>query len=258
MKITILVDNCAALPSSLGSRLIAEWGFSAYLHEPRILYDTGLTGIALINNMRALEMDPDDPDYLVLSHGHVDHTGGMIKLMDMRTRPLTVVAHEEAFSRNTGFTIDDLRRRNARVIAIREPYTVAGNVIASGGIPRRWGPSHLGGVADEVPDDMALYIKTGSGLVVVTGCGHSGPENIVEYGLQLTGAGKLRAIMGGLHFMGLGRARMDEAAGYLASRNPEMVAAMHCTGIEGQAVLMGMLGGRFRVGGVGSTFEFDV
>gem|GEM_PF-116938 len=256
VRVTVLVDNCAAQPSSLGSRLLAEWGFSAYLHEPRILYDTGLTGLALINNMRALGIDPDDPDYLVLSHGHLDHTGGVIKLLDMRTRPLTVIAHEVALSRGAGFTADDLRRRNARVVAIREPREVAGGVIASGGIPRRWGPSHVGGVADEVPDDMALYLKAGSGLVAITGCGHSGVENIVEYGLQLTGAGRLRAIIGGLHFMGLGRARMEEAARYLASRDPEVVAAMHCTGLEGQAVLMGALGGGFRVGGVGSEFEF--
>jgi len=47
----------------------------------------------------------------VLSHGHVDHTGGVIKLINMRTRPLTVVAHEGVFSRNTGFTIDELRRK---------------------------------------------------------------------------------------------------------------------------------------------------
>jgi 7,8-dihydropterin-6-yl-methyl-4-(beta-D-ribofuranosyl)aminobenzene 5'-phosphate synthase len=87
------------------------WGFSAYVHETRIIYDTGLTEMALINNMRALNIDPDDPDYLVLSHGYVDHTGGVIKLMNMRTRPLTVVAHEGVFSRNTGFTIDELRRK---------------------------------------------------------------------------------------------------------------------------------------------------
>ncbi|WP_243666907.1 hypothetical protein [Vulcanisaeta sp. JCM 16159] len=52
MKITILVDNYATQLSSLSRRLLGEWGFAAYVHDYRILYDTGLTGTALLNNMR--------------------------------------------------------------------------------------------------------------------------------------------------------------------------------------------------------------
>ncbi|WP_243675257.1 hypothetical protein [Vulcanisaeta distributa] len=53
MKITILVDNYATQLSSLSRRLLGEWGgFAAYVHDYKILYDTGLTGTALLNNMR--------------------------------------------------------------------------------------------------------------------------------------------------------------------------------------------------------------
>jgi 7,8-dihydropterin-6-yl-methyl-4-(beta-D-ribofuranosyl)aminobenzene 5'-phosphate synthase len=63
-----------------------------------------------------------------------------------------------------------------------------------------------------VPDDVALYLKPPRGLVALTGCGRAGVENIVEYGLQIAGADKLYAIIGGLHFMGLPEARVKEAA----------------------------------------------
>ena len=65
------------------------------------------------------------------------------------------------------------------------------------------GPPHLGAVTDEIPDDMALYIKHGNGLITITGCGHAGVENIIEYGLQITGLDRLYAVIGGLHFLGL-------------------------------------------------------
>ena len=267
MRITILVDNCASMPVSLRARLLAEWGFSAYLHEPRILLDTGLSGYALINNARALGIDPDEPEYLVLSHRHLDHTGGVIKFLGVRSRPLRIVAHENLFARaisadeggvidvGANFTEEDLRRRNVELTLIRDPYRLPGGVLVSGEIPRRWGPSHAGGVGDAVPDDMALYVNTPRGLVIVTGCGHSGPENTVEYGLQLTGAGGVRAIIGGLHFMGLDEDRMREAADYLAGKRPELVVGTHCTGIVGQAVIRERVRDSFALGGVGASFE---
>jgi 7,8-dihydropterin-6-yl-methyl-4-(beta-D-ribofuranosyl)aminobenzene 5'-phosphate synthase len=53
MKITILVDNYLTQPSSLRMRLLGEWGFAAYVYGYRILYDTGLSGTTLLNNMKA-------------------------------------------------------------------------------------------------------------------------------------------------------------------------------------------------------------
>ena len=267
MRITVLVDNYAARPVSLRGKLLAEWGFSAYLHEPRILFDTGLSGYALINNARALGISLDEPDYLVLSHRHSDHTGGVIKFLDTRSRPIRIVAHENLFARATvvdergefeigvNFTKDDLRRRNADLTLIKDPHALPGDVLVSGEIPRRWGPSHAGGVGDAIPDDMALYVNGPQGLVVITGCGHSGPENTVEYGLQLTGTDRIHAIIGGLHFMGLDEHRMREAADYIASRRPELVVGTHCTGIVGLAILWERMRDSFALGGVGASFE---
>lgn len=267
MKITILVDNYLTQLLSLRLRLLSEWGFAAYVHDYKILYDTGLSGTALLNNMKALGISPDEPDYLVLSHRHIDHTGGVKALLASRSRPLTVIAHENLFAKayakdekgeveiGVNFTREELESKGARLILIKGPYKIAEGVWASGEIPRRWGPSHTGVVSDLVPDDMALYIKRPDGLVAITGCGHAGVENIVEYGLQITGADRLLAVIGGLHFMGLPESRIKEAVQYLKNKGPRLVAGTHCTGISGIAALQSAMPGVAAPGGAGVSFE---
>jgi 7,8-dihydropterin-6-yl-methyl-4-(beta-D-ribofuranosyl)aminobenzene 5'-phosphate synthase len=247
-----------AQPPSVRAGLLGEWGFAAYINDYRTLLDTGLSGTALLNNMRALGVDPDEPDVLVLSHRHIDHTGGLRALLDARSRPLTVIAHADFLA---GARISDanlareyLESRGARLVLIREPYRVAEGLWVSGEIPRRWGPSHVP-AGDVVPDDMALYARRPRGLVVITGCGHAGVENVVEYGLQLSGADRLYAIVGGLHLVGLPEERVREVAEYLRRRSPGLVVGAHCTGPEGLAALQSALPGAVRPGGVGVTVE---
>ncbi len=268
MKITILVDNYSTQLSSLSKRLLSEWGFAAYVHDYKVLYDTGLTGTALLNNMRALGIDPDEPEYLVISHRHIDHTGGVKAFLSARSRPIRMIAHVNLFLKayaigegnrlediSADFTREYLESRGVELVLIKEPYKIANDVIVSGEIPRKWGPSHVGAVTDEVPDDMALYIRHPNGLIAITGCGHSGVENIVEYGLQVTGLSRLYAIIGGLHFMGLPDERVRQVTNYLISKSPSVVVGTHCTGILGIAALNNALPRAARLGGVGTVIE---
>jgi len=268
VKITILVDNYATQLPSLSKRLLSEWGFAAYIHDYKILYDTGLTGTALINNMKALGIDPNEPDYLVISHRHIDHTGGVRKFLENRTRPITMIAHINLFTKayakdekgnlediSVDFTENDLKNRGVNLVLIKEPYKLFNDVIVSGQIPRMWGPSHLGAVTDDIPDDMALYIKHPKGLIAITGCGHSGVENIVEYGFQITGLSRLYAMIGGLHFLGLSEDRVRQVVNYLVSKAPDIVVGTHCTGIMGMSALYNAMPKAFRVGGVGLVIE---
>ena len=267
MRITILIDNYLTRLTALRLRLVGEWGFAAYIHDYKILYDTGLSGTALLNNMRALGISPDEPDYLVLSHRHIDHTGGVKALLSARSRPITIIAHENLFAKayakdemgeveiGVDFTRGEIEARGSRLILIKEPYKIAEGIWASGEIPRQWGPSHTGAVSDTVPDDMALYIRRPGGLVAITGCGHAGVENIVEYGLRVTGSDKLLAVIGGLHFMGLSEDRVRAAVLYLKNKTPQLVVGTHCTGVAGMAALQTAMPGVAMPGGAGATFE---
>ncbi len=240
MKITILVDNYATQLSSLSKRLLSEWGGLRHMCMIIGYYMIrDLRGTALLNNMRALGIDLNEPEYLVISHRHIDHTGGVRAFLNARSRPIKMIAHTNLFTKayatSEGGKLEDISvdftreylesRGGVELILIKEPYRIANDVIVSGEIPRKWGgPSHTGAVTDEVPDDMALYIKHPNGLIALTGCGHSGGvENIVEYGFQVTGLNKLYAVIGGLHFMGLSEDRIRQVTNYLANKSPSIV-----------------------------------
>ncbi|AFZ71232.1 metal-dependent hydrolase, beta-lactamase superfamily II [Caldisphaera lagunensis DSM 15908] len=263
MKLTILVDNYVTSLTSLRDRLMSEWGFAAYLHDYKVLYDTGLSGDVLLNNMKALNLDLNEPEYIVLSHRHLDHTGGLMKFLNQRNKPIKVIAHKNLFaparakdekgevSVGVNFTKEELEKKNAELILIDSPYKLKENLIVSGYIPRNWGPSHAGGLIDEIPDDMALYIIDNDELLILTGCGHAGIENIVEYGLKITGLNKLKGIIGGLHFMGLDDKRLNTIVSYLNKKAPKIVAGTHCTGIDGISLLKRSFPNSFKDAGVG-------
>ncbi|MEB2836376.1 MAG: MBL fold metallo-hydrolase [Desulfurococcales archaeon] len=280
LRVRILVDNSAPLPT----RLLAEYGFSALVEDlesgSTILFDTGSTGVALRHNLEALGVDASRVDYVVLSHRHYDHTGGLKAFLEMRGgKPVTVVAHESLFKpsyarikalggtlRDIGlpFTRGELEALGARFLLIRKPLKLTENITVSGEIPREWGPTHAWGmlrledgglVEDDMRDDMALYIETSEGLLAITGCGHAGVENIVEYGLSLTSTKSLHGLIGGLHLLGAPRERMAAVVSYLGEKRPKLLAATHCTGPLVQGALAERLGSAYKLGGVDFTCE---
>ena len=80
-KITTLVENCV-----YGRKLQAEHGLSLYIEtaEHKLLFDTGASDL-FIRNARLLHIDLREVDYLVLSHGHSDHTGGLRHFLELNT-----------------------------------------------------------------------------------------------------------------------------------------------------------------------------
>ena len=80
MTVSILIDNQAATDKSLQH----EHGLSIYFEADgrRIMLDTGLTGAAM-SNAKAMGIDVSTIDSLILSHGHVDHTGGLESFLQL-------------------------------------------------------------------------------------------------------------------------------------------------------------------------------
>jgi 7,8-dihydropterin-6-yl-methyl-4-(beta-D-ribofuranosyl)aminobenzene 5'-phosphate synthase len=83
--------------------LVAEHGLSILIRifqnnrSQTVLFDTGWSGSGLIHNMKHLGVDPDSIDAIVLSHGHIDHCGGLIEVLDSISHPIPVVAHPDVF-----------------------------------------------------------------------------------------------------------------------------------------------------------------
>jgi 7,8-dihydropterin-6-yl-methyl-4-(beta-D-ribofuranosyl)aminobenzene 5'-phosphate synthase len=280
LEITILVDNSidvflpstaqvqrAQIPTNLpwGERdvLISEHGYSALVRvqvadrSASLLFDAGVSTHALIHNMDVLEIRPQDLHSIVLSHGHIDHTQGllgMVKRLGKRRMPLLL--HPDAFLNRKVILPDDhelhspapnrrlLEQENIEFIEERGcSYLLDGMVLVTGQIHRttefeKGFPIHyseINGTWQRDPlihDDQALAVNVhGKGLVVMTGCGHAGAINSIRYAQKLSGVDRLHALLGGLHLTGaVFEPIIAPTIKELKAMNPRLVMPGHCTG----------------------------
>ena len=111
----------------------------------------------------------------------------------------------------------------------------------------RWEPDRL------VHDDQALVLRVREkGLVVLTGCGHSGIVTIIRYAKRLTGVDRLYAAFGGFHLRAgpIIPATVDA----LVDERPQVLVPAHCTSWTAQQALAAGLPGAYRPNAVGSRF----
>jgi 7,8-dihydropterin-6-yl-methyl-4-(beta-D-ribofuranosyl)aminobenzene 5'-phosphate synthase len=254
MEISILVDNTTLTDHYL----LGEPGFCAWLDdgETPILFDTGYSDIFL-QNARKLHIDPMEAEYIVLSHGHNDHTWGLGPFLTARSErqtageplsELTILSHPWAWRRrrtkksgDVGPLIHpDVCRATATVRTTRDPFWITDDIVFLGEVPRtlsfeEWTPYAIiegedGPVPDSLIDDSAIACRTEEGLVILTGCSHAGICNMVQYAKEVTGERKVIDIVGGLHLMRADEQRIQETARFLRNENLKELHACHCTG----------------------------
>ncbi len=259
VKVTVLSDNKVIALRPQG--LKAEWGFSALIEcsEP-ILFDAGQTGIAF-ENLQLL--NKPIPKKIVLSHGHYDHTGGLLPFL----RDVKLYAHPDAFLpriyKGEYIGIPFRRERiedKAEVIEHREPIEVSKNVWALGEIPRQFETALLKDSyiirdgkleEDKILDDQSLAVKTDKGVLLILGCCHSGLRNTVRWAEEVTGD-EVKFIVGGTHLIAYSPEKIREI---ISKLDFEFIAPCHCTGLKAEFLLMEMLGDRFKMVGSGSVIE---
>ncbi len=264
MDVVILSDNKVVNLRPQG--LKAEWGFSALIKgKETILFDTGQTGVAFENMLILKEKKPEK---IVLSHGHYDHTGGILKFV--RAFDLKVYAHPDAFLPRfyKGEYVGIPFRRErieyyAEVIEHEDPVEVCKGVIALGYVPRKHKPALLSdsyivrnGVKerDEIRDDQSLVLKTERGLALILGCCHAGLRNTIEYAEEVVGD-EVKLVVGGTHLVSMGEREIIETIEWL-ERKIDLIAPCHCTGLKNEFILKSKLGGKCRIVGVGSSINF--
>lgn len=264
---------------------IGEWGFAAVVEADghRILFDTGARPNTVLNNAKELGVDLANITDVVLSHNHADHTGG---LMALRRAMLPI--NPAALSRaHTGQGIFAARRsgpgKSLEFMAVtRREYEESGGHFVSydhpvelwngvwltGPVPRKYPERNFGAAAeiqtpdgwkqDTVPEDMSMVINTGQGLVVVTGCGHSGIINTLEYARSTVRNAPIHAAIGGFHLYQLDDEKLRWTGAKLREFGLENFLGAHCTGIEAVyriRELTGLDRRRCSVGAVGAVFE---
>ena len=243
--------------------IAAEHGFSALVtvtgngESRTMLFDFGLSEDGAARNADVLGADLSKVEIMALSHGHPDHTLGMETLVKKIGKPgLELVAHPEAF-RDPRFikiteelkvsfpplTRERLDAAGVRLVETSEPYPLLdGQILFLGQVPRTTdyekGAANLWFGApgqekqDTFEDDTALVANVrGQGLVVLSGCAHSGIINTVRQAMKVTGVNQVMAIMGGFH---LGGPNMEPVVSAtteaLKDIQPRYLVPTHCTG----------------------------
>jgi len=273
LRLTILVDNLAA------AGLAAEHGLAFWIENEarRLLFDTGQTD-ALQHNARQLGIDLARTETLVLSHGHYDHTGGL-PLVLSQARDARLFAHPGIVQPRYSIEKETVRpihiRRPAmlaldrlppsRIQWVTQPVTLTTDMGLTGPIPRETdfedpgGPFFLdpaGTRPDPVDDDLALWLRTEQGLVIVAGCAHAGLVNTLQYIHQLNDGLPIHAVIGGFHLVNAHRERLDRTLAALQQLNPDLVVPCHCTGESAVAQLRDALGDRVTPGAAGMSWQF--
>jgi 7,8-dihydropterin-6-yl-methyl-4-(beta-D-ribofuranosyl)aminobenzene 5'-phosphate synthase len=271
--------------------LMAEHGFSALVSvrrgavTTRLLFDTGLSPDAMVTNASRLGIDLSDVQAVILSHGHFDHAGGLAGLAGRRgVRSLPMVVHPMIWTRRRlavpGREPDEMPTLSRRavdaegftVIERREPsLLVDGCVLITGEVDRTtefergMPPVHQRWTGEAwehdplVIDDQALVVNVRDrGLVVLTGCGHSGVVNIVRHAQRLTGVPRLHAVIGGLHLSGPAfEPIIGRTVDALVEFGPELVVPGHCTGWRAQHALAAAMPDAWVAGSSGSSFTLS-
>lgn len=275
MKITVVVDNCVHISTS--KAFIGEHGLALLIElaGKRILVDAGQSS-AIINNLSLLGVHVRDLDAIVISHGHYDHAGGLFHLLKHRGLEIPIYAHPDIFmsrySKAHGkyhiglpHRKEELESLGAKWQLSDKPLMITDNLWFSGYIPRTTSYEHGDtklvyegencDCQDPINDDSSLYYKTEEGLVVISGCAHTGLVNTVMHGFEITGESKLKGWIGGTHLGPVSESQQVKTLEFLKEQNPSFIAANHCTGFMMMAELARIFNKKFIPAFVGTEIE---
>ncbi|MBN2144044.1 MAG: MBL fold metallo-hydrolase [Candidatus Aureabacteria bacterium] len=255
MKLTVLADN-----NTITDRYyFAEPAVSYWIEadNKNILFDVGYSDL-FIKNAELLHIDLKKADHLVLSHGHMDHTGGLQSYIDLagkRTKSTTLIAHPLVFNKKIypGFGSIGIRKSKKEIQGrfnlhlSKTPLWLTENLCFLGEIPRKnnfEARKPLGFVMkngkkfpDYSADDSALAYRSSKGIIVITGCSHSGIVNITEYAKKICGNEKILDIIGGLHLLNASKSLLQKTIRYFKSNKITAFHPCHCTDLKAKIEL---------------------
>ena len=275
VTLTVLVENTVCR-----QYLKAEHGLSFWVEteEGNLLWDTGQT-VLLVNNAQKLGIPLQSTTHIALSHGHYDHTGGLLQVLIMAPHA-HVYGHPDLFvqrfikNRNAVYSVepvsspmekDIVKERCESLILSRDPVEILPGISTTGEIPRKTDFEDTGGdffldiactKRDPIIDDQALYIESSQGLIVIPGCAHSGIVNTLNYISELTRQGKIFAVLGGMHLLRASKERLEATADAFARYNVQVIGPCHCTGLKAITYIRSRFQDRFVECSTGSRFTF--
>ena len=279
-KITILSDNhTCPMPN-----LKVKEGYSVLIEKDghQYLYDVGQSE-ATVANASSLGIDLGKTEKIMLSHGHLDHTGGLEKVLEAIGHPVEIIAHPAIFDKkflisdkygklSIGMTVtrETLESKyNAKVNLQQYFYKVAKGLWLTGEVPLVDAFEHVPEKSmrqvngklekDPIVDDDTLLVETRKGLVVVFACGHRGVVNTLNYVKKMLHK-DIYAVIGGTHLEDADEAQIvfvkDALRKIFSENHTKLFAPNHCTGARMINEFRIEFKDIYHDGSCGTSFEF--
>ena len=262
--ITTVVEN-----TSITDQLGSEHGLSLYIETNghKLLFDVGASHLFL-DNAQKLGIDIAQMEFLIISHGHYDHGGGLGMFLQ-ENKAAQVFAHYLAFHdyyalRPNGdwefVGLDKHLKKHKQIKLTADEMIVCGGVELFAGVahksplPSSNNNLYMGKIEDmnlqkdNFAHEQNLIIREDGLSLLVTGCAHNGIVNILEHFYQMKGY-MPDYVIGGLHLYNRTAKEsedpkiIDSLGAYLLSTKAKYYTC-HCTGKEPYQRLKSIMGER--------------
>lgn len=240
MKLKVLVDN----NTYIDEYYFGEPALSFYIEEDnnKILFDTAYSNIFL-ENAKLLGIDITKINFLVLSHGHNDHTGGLRYIKDYDLSNIKLIAHPGVFEKKDFNGLDISSPVSLQELNVKEyidgtnMVQISNKLFFLGQIQRVTdfenspvGFKTLYKTPDYLEDDSALVYKAKNGLFVITACSHSGICNIIEQAKRTFNENRIIGVIGGFHLLKKDL-QLEKTIEYLSLQNIKDLYPCHCVSL---------------------------
>jgi 7,8-dihydropterin-6-yl-methyl-4-(beta-D-ribofuranosyl)aminobenzene 5'-phosphate synthase len=191
-------------------------------------------------------------DTIIFSHGHNDHTAGfeyMVKKYDMSN--VNIVAHPTCFcpkmdeGERIGSTYETEQiRQMCKLNLSSKPFKISKNITFLGEIPARNDFENRKAIGtyqfenkwliDYVMEDSAIVYQAREGLIIISGCAHSGICNMIEYAKQVCNEERILGVIGGFHLFDKDEV-LEKTIDYFQKCKIENLYPCHCVSFQVKA-----------------------
>ncbi|MGH4141042.1 MBL fold metallo-hydrolase [Clostridium sp.] len=274
-KITTLIED----NPSVDKKLYNEHGLSLYIEIDgiKILFDTGKSG-DFVKNAETLNIDLNSLDYVMISHGHYDHSGGFKKLVEKTSNSYKLIVGNGFFNKKYGiiqgesdkylgnsFDKEYIHKNNIDIKYIKQDiFYITENIMIFTNfkgnndfeLPNKRFQIKKDGnyVLDNFSDEIVLVVKGEKGLFIIVGCSHVGIVNILETIMLRTGL-PIYGIVGGTHLIEADEQRLNKTIEFFKEKDIQIIGVSHCTGKSASEEIKRQFAEKFLYNNTGNIIE---